>query len=135
MYSRNGGFVDRDQALSLLLPAAGAVEGVRSMARRALSLADQTRDAASRARSVSGVDWRSIAAESFRRDLASCAADVERCATALDEAAAALRRHADTAGDRAEALRAAVLAAGEVAELAGSVLRQLRSLDLPRLGR
>ena len=75
MYSRNGGFVDRDQALSLLLPAAGAVEGVRSMARRALSLADQTRDAASRARSVSGVDWRSIAAESFRRDLASCAAD------------------------------------------------------------
>jgi hypothetical protein len=104
------------------------------MARRALSLADQTRDVASRARSVSGVDWRSVAAEGFRRDLARCAADVERCATALEEAAAALRVHADTAGDRAEALRAAVLAAGEVAELAGSVLRQLRSLDLPRLG-
>ncbi len=127
--------MDRDEALSLLLPAAGAVETVRSMARRALSLADQTREAATRARSVSGVDWRSVAAEGFRRDLAACAADVERCATALDEAAAALRRHADTVGDRVEALRAAVLVAGEVAELVGSVLWQLRSLDLPRLGR
>jgi hypothetical protein len=89
-----------------VLPGATDVEAVLRMARRARELADQAADAASRARAVEGVEWRSVAAEQFRDALRSCCGQLDACAERLELAAAVLVRHASTAEVRLAAAHA-----------------------------
>ena len=57
-------------------------------------LSDDVRALADRTAASGDVRWRSTAAEAFRRRLAEEVARVRSTAAALDEGAAALRRHA-----------------------------------------
>lgn len=57
-------------------------------------LADDVRGLAGSAQAAAGVDWSSVAAEAFRRALLEDSAAVLQAAGRLDEAAAAVRRHA-----------------------------------------
>lgn len=123
-----------DDALRALLPDPGAIDRVRAMAGRARHLADRTQDAADRARSVSGVDWRSLAAERFRIDLESCSRQVQACADGLEDAATALSRHAGAADERLDELRAAAAAAVELLGQVASVLRHMGPVNPVRGG-
>jgi hypothetical protein len=67
---------------------------VRHSAARVQQIGDDVRRLAEQSRTAGDADWRSTAAASFRRRLAEEVDRVRKSATALDEAAEALHRHA-----------------------------------------
>lgn len=78
---------------------------VRLLAHRVHGLADGVRAAAARAAGTTDVAWTSVAAEEFRARLAVEAARAVRAAGLLDDAAAALLRHASVLDATGAALR------------------------------
>ena len=72
----------------------GEAAPLRALATMLEHLADDVRAAAARAGRTAGVEWSSLAADAFRHSLAEQADGVRRCATAVDDAAAALTAHA-----------------------------------------
>ncbi|MFP5346896.1 MAG: hypothetical protein ACLGIA_07705 [Actinomycetes bacterium] len=83
-----------------LVPGIADVDRVRSLARRADDLGCDLADCAARARSTASTDWRSVAADGFRAELAATSRAVESCAEGLEEASVALARHARTTEER-----------------------------------
>ncbi|GAB2689382.1 hypothetical protein [Thalassiella azotivora] len=103
-----------DGSAALAVGSAGAGEEVRDLARRVRVLAEDVADAATRARATQGVDWRSVAADAFRGELAQRVQHLEACHLALLDAAGELARHAAGVDERVAALRAAAQVTGDV---------------------
>jgi hypothetical protein len=70
------------------------VEGVRQLARGIAQEATRSRDTAHRMRLAEGVTFESPAADRYRAELRQTAADADRAAQELDDAAQALFSHA-----------------------------------------
>lgn len=69
-------------------------EQLRRLAARVGALADEVQASGARVATTSGVRWRSVAATAFRSRLAEQAGAVRRAATAVDDLAEVLHRHA-----------------------------------------
>lgn len=83
-------------------------DDARRAAARLQAAADDTRRVADRALAAGTSSWQSAAAARFRRRLAEEVERIRSTAGMLDEAAAAMRRHADALdGALAQALRVA----------------------------
>ncbi|MFI7585949.1 hypothetical protein ACIB24_02600 [Spongisporangium articulatum] len=63
------------------------------------AVAGEVRSAADELRAAAAVDWESLAAEAFRAELAAEVTRVLAVASALDEAAGAVARHARAVAD------------------------------------
>ena len=87
---------------------------IRVAAARVAFAAGDARDLAAQARSTGRVAWQSVSAMRFQRMLATEVGRVERTAAALEEAAAALRRHAACVDASLDRVQAALLIGGEV---------------------
>lgn len=98
----------------------GDVEELRQRAAASTALAEELRDRAHAVRARLDVEWRSTRAESFRDDLRDLAHDLDAQAAEVDQAAAALRAHADEVEATLDAIEAAQRAfADQVARAAG----------------
>ncbi len=108
----------------------GDPQQIRAVAARLRHLADEVGDERAVLARGQDVEWHSVAADAFRRELSQWQGDVARSVDEIREAAAAVDRHADEVEERIEAIRAAeAWARQEIAEL-----RDTASGALDRVG-
>ena len=95
----------------------GDPDQLYALASQIASEADAVRERAhTLSRNAAEVQWKSSAAETFRARVADDVRAVQHCAAGLDEAAGALRHHADAVRDRLQVLREAAERAERAAE-------------------
>ena len=93
-----------DDLVGAVVSGAADMDGVRAAASAVRALGEAAAEAVVRARTVSEVDWRSVAADRFRDELSASCLQLEACGRQLEELAVSLVRHAAAAEERVREL-------------------------------